>query len=114
MARYASLDRINDTRTRQALDRAEQQLPDGISSFFWFPWCTGAYTKSFIDRKAEELKASGRYWAVQKRYAGRDYAGHDYTHAVTFYKLFIKLARDEDGHTIWHRDEWEQHRAKTA
>jgi len=88
-------------RRRQPRPQTEN-LPAGLVELFWFPWCTDAYRKDFIDRKYAELRASGRYWDVQKRYAGKERVdGKEWT----FYKLFVKVGRFERGLLV-DRHEW--------
>jgi len=55
--------------------------------YFWFPWCTGQYKQSFINKKIPELEATGRYWGVKQ----------------VGWRIHVKLGRDRDGKTVWNR-----------
>ncbi len=61
-------------------------------SLFWFPWCTGQYKQSFIDKKIPELRASNEYFGVKQ----------------VGWQIHVKMARNPEGIGMLDRKEWEE------
>ena len=87
-----------------------EPLPEGLVELFWLPWCTSAYRKEYIDKRAAEERASGRWWDVQKRFVARERAQNG--EMQSYYKLFLKVGRYETGPYV-DRHEWAKRQGVT-